>query len=151
MTTLSPQAQAKQTIAENVLKWTQDLCDWLEADVIHNDMRYVKRNLDESIQGTWEHQYYSTKLETIKNGEMIPSHKFVIETGRRYHKIIMLDPTPDGQKSVHAFVDKNTGEVYKPAGWRSPAKHVRYDLRLIRDRQVLEVKCDWAGGYLYMR
>ena len=68
------QAQAKQTIAENVLKWTQDLCDWLEADVIHNDMRYVKRNLDESIQGTWEHQYYSTKLETIKNGEMLPSH-----------------------------------------------------------------------------
>ena len=33
--------------------------------------------------------------------------------------------------SVHAFVDKNTGEVFKPASYNAPAKHVRYDLRVI--------------------
>ena len=71
--------------------------------------------------------------------------KFETKIGKKYIKIIQVNG------GVHAFIDKNTGEVYKPAGWRSPAKHVRYDLRLIRDRQVLEVKCDWAGGYLYMR
>jgi len=55
--------------------------------------------------------------------------------------------------SVHAFVDRNTGEVYKPASWKSPAKHVRYDMRIIRERANLHDPnfVDWAGGYLYMR
>ena len=53
----------------------------------------------------------------------------------------------------HAFVDKNTGEVYKPASYNSPAKHVRYDLRVINDRVKLHDPryTGWAGGYLYMR
>ena len=53
--------------------------------------------------------------------------------------------------SVHAFVDKNTGEVYKPAGWKAPAKHVRFDMRDDIDRARLYSICDWAGGYLYLR
>lgn len=69
---------------------------------------------------------------------------FEIQTGRKYHKII-------ADNSVHAFVDKNTGEVYKPASWRSPAKHVRYDMRIIRQREAMYANCDWAGGYLYLR
>ena len=46
-----------------------------------------------------------------------------------------------------------TGEVYKPASWKAPAKHVRYDLRIIREREFLlnPKNCDWAGGHLYMR
>ena len=52
-----------------------------------------------------------------------------------------------------AFIDKNTGEVYKPASWKAPAKHVRYDLRIIRHREFLHnpKNVDWAGGHLYMR
>ena len=55
--------------------------------------------------------------------------------------------------SVTAFIDKNTGEVYKPASWKAPAKHVRYDLRIIRHREFLHnpKNVDWAGGHLYMR
>ena len=34
-------------------------------------------------------------------------------------------------ESVHAFVDKKTGEVYKAASYKAPAKIVRYNLRLI--------------------
>ena len=49
------------------------------------------------------------------------------------------------------IVDKETGEVYKPASWKSPAKHVRYDMRIIRQREAMLAQCDWAGGYLYMR
>ena len=72
---------------------------------------------------------------------------FTMEFGRKYIKVIQ-DNT-----SVHAFIDKKTGEVYKPAGWKSPAKIVRYDLRLISDRQKLHDPkfTDWAGGYLYLR
>ena len=76
-------------------------------------------------------------------------YKFYIEEGRKYHKIIM--ETGSGSRSVHAFVDKKTGEVYKSASWKSPAKGVRYDLRLIADREYLLEKADWAGGYLYAK
>ena len=48
-------------------------------------------------------------------------------------------------------LNKKTGEDYKPASWKSPAKHVRYDLRIIREREECLSRADWAGGYLYMR
>ena len=53
------------------------------------------------------------------------------------------------QESVHCFVDRKTGEVYKAASLNAPAKGVRYDLRLITDRNWLMENADWAGGYLY--
>ena len=71
--------------------------------------------------------------------------KFETSVGRKYIKIIQVDG------GVHAFIDKNTGEVYKPASWKSPAKHVRYDLRIITQRQECLARADWAGGYLYLR
>jgi len=58
----------------------------------------------------------------------------------------------DGQtESVHAFIDKKTGEVYKPASVKAPAKGVRFDLRLIEQREWLLKNADWAGSYLYVR
>jgi len=69
---------------------------------------------------------------------------FTIETGRRYLKIIQ-------DNSVHAFVDKTTGDVYKPAGWKSPAKIVRYNLLDEQSRIKCYQCADWAGGYLYLR
>ena len=57
----------------------------------------------------------------------------------------------NGSRSVHAFVDKKTGEVYKPASFKAPAKHVRFNLCLIKDREWLLENADWAGGYLYMK
>ena len=76
-------------------------------------------------------------------------YDYIFESGRKYHKIIMVDC--GGSRSVHAFVDKKTGEVYKSASWKAPAKGVRYDLRLIRDREYLFAHADWAGAYLYMK
>ena len=73
--------------------------------------------------------------------------KFNMEFGRKYIKVIQENG------GVHAFVDKKTGEVYKPASWKSPAKHVRYDLRIINQREILHNPryTVWAGGYLYLR
>ena len=71
--------------------------------------------------------------------------RFSIESGRKYWKIMQ------NHGGVHAFIDKKTGEVYKPASWRGPAKGVRYDLRIIRERGECLLRADWAGGYLYMR
>ena len=71
--------------------------------------------------------------------------RFSVELGRKYWKINQIDG------GVNAFVDRNTGEVYKPASWKSPAKHVRYDLRIISQRDACLSNADWAGGYLYLR
>ena len=78
-------------------------------------------------------------------------YKFYIEEGRKYLKVIM--ETGGSSRSVHAFVDKKTGQVYKPASWQAPAKHVRFDLRIIREREFLfnSNNTGWAGGYLYLR
>ena len=71
--------------------------------------------------------------------------RFEVDSGRKYLKINQIDG------GVHAFVNKETGEVFKPASWKAPAKHVRYDLRLINDRERCFSNADWAGGYLYLR
>ena len=84
-----------------------------------------------------------------RNNGGTSDYKFYIEEGRKYHKIIM--ETGAGSRSVHAFVDKKTGEVYKSASWKSPAKGVRYDLRLIQDREWLLENATWHGSYLYKR
>ena len=73
------------------------------------------------------------------------NYKFEIQTGRKYHKIVAKN------QGVHAFVNKTTGEVFKPASYKAPAKHVRYDLRIINDRERCFSNADWAGGYLYLR
>ena len=73
-------------------------------------------------------------------------YKFNIQEGRKYYKIHNGDAG-----GVHAFVDKKTGEVYKPADYKSPAKGVRYDLRIIEDRERCYDNADWSGGYLYLR
>ena len=75
-------------------------------------------------------------------------YKFYIESGRKYHKIVM--ETESQSRSVHAFVDKKTGEVYKPASFKAPAKIVRFNLLEINSREECFKRADWAGSYLYM-
>ena len=76
-------------------------------------------------------------------------YKFYIESGRKYHKLIM--ETGGGSRGVHAFVDKKTGDVYKAASFKAPAKGVRYNLLRIESREQCFERADWAGGYLYIR
>ena len=76
-------------------------------------------------------------------------YKFYIESGRKYHKIVM--ETESQSKSVHAFVDKKSGEVFKPASYKAPAKIVRYRLLEIASRELCFANADWAGSYLYIR
>jgi hypothetical protein len=118
---------ARNTIELNVRKYTLMLCDALEDN-------FKSRNKG-TIGGKYE----------------APAYKFVIESGRKYHKIVMEVPNENRSpsRSVHAFIDKKTGEVYKPASFKGPAKHVRFNLCIISDREWLLEHADWAGGYLY--
>ena len=71
--------------------------------------------------------------------------QFKLELGRKYWKI---NETNGG---VHAFIDRNNGNVFKPASYKSPAKHARYNL--LDESSFLKclLRADWAGGYLYLR
>jgi hypothetical protein len=123
MMTAAMQAQAQQQIADNVQKYSLMLCEALK----QNYADYCIKN------------YGKSDADSLTD--------YVIESGRKYHKVIYIDSS--GGRSVHAFVDKKTGEVYKSASWKSPAKGVRYDLRIIEQREWLLQHADWCGGYLY--
>ena len=117
---------ARNNIQLKIREYTLMLCDALE-------MNFKQRN------------------HGVVAGREAPEYKFVIESGRKYHKIIMEVPNTNRppSRSVHAFIDMKTGEVYKPASFKAPAKHVRFNLLLINDREWLLEHADWAGGYLY--
>jgi hypothetical protein len=134
------QQDARNTIQLNVTKWTLMLCDALKQNYIDYSIKQHQRNVErgESVD------YHNACITDLKNGNC--DYEFTFESGRKYHKIIM---NASGQRSVHAFVDRKTGEVYKSASWKSPAKGVRYDLRIIEQREWLLQNADWAGSYLY--
>ena len=69
--------------------------------------------------------------------------------GQRYVRVVARHNGKDAY--VHAFYDQRTGDVYKAAGWKAPAKHVRFNL--LDDEsftRMIEV-CDPYGSYLYIR
>jgi len=75
------------------------------------------------------------------------NYSYALISGRKYHKVMQC---VDGQtESVHAFIDKKTGSVFKPASIKAPAKGVRFNLLIIQEREFVLENCDWAGGYLY--
>jgi hypothetical protein len=75
------------------------------------------------------------------------NYSYALISGRKYHKVMQC---VDGQtESVHAFIDRKTGEVYKAASYKAPAKGVRFNLLIIEEREFVLENCDWAGGYLY--
>ena len=143
MNTTQMQVQAQQTIADSVLKNTYLLIEALK----DNYRQYAIRGHQKFVDDADTHEYHVRRIDELKAGDC--SIDYQVETGKKYHKVIFIDG--GGSRSVHAFIDKQTGEVYKSASWKSPAKGVRYDLRLIADREYLLQNADWSGGYLYAR
>jgi hypothetical protein len=133
---------AKNTISLKVTEWCLMLIDALKDNYTNYAIRGHQRSI--AIHGT-QVEYHQQRIDELKAGDC--PIDYAIESGRKYHKIILIDG--GGQRSVHAFVDRKSGEVYKSASWKSPAKGVRFDLRLITDREYLLENADWAGGYLY--
>ena len=143
-------SMTSSTIKTDTIKeFVSQLCESLETNYRDYHVRSMR---------TFTSDYAKKQLEDVNNGTA-NLMKFKIVSGKKYYKIIQQDYDTfqdrneyrDG--SVHAFVDKNTGEVYKPASWKSPAKHVRFNLNRPEDRAYLfqPNNVDWAGGYLYMR
>ena len=153
--------KVKRDLQRRVEDYVIKYCETLEENFKQYSINSYKRNINEQ-RFPENTKYYEERLAEIENGTA-NLYKFDYKTGKKFHKVFFLEyqdandyyGTKAGYKagSVHAFIDKQTGEVYKPASWKAPAKHVRYDLRLIKDREFLFnwKNLSWAGGHLYMR
>ena len=145
--------QAKQDIETRVAGWVQTYAD----TITKNYREYHINTLNGNLSGNYP-EYAREQLDEIENGTAKLMY-FKIKTGKKFYKIVQMnfDTFQDRNEyragAAHAFVDKKTGQVYKPASWQAPAKHVRYDLRIIREREFLfnSNNTGWAGGYLYLR
>ena len=146
----------KQTNRTFIKSYVNDYAD----AITENYRRYHLNTLNGNLHGNYP-EYAREQLDAIENGTA-NLMKFKVYTGKRYYKIVQQEfETWSGSKyfnqyrdaSVHSFVDKETGEVYKPAGWAKPAKHVRFDMRDVKQLKFLldPKNVGWAGGYLYLR
>ena len=132
-----------RTVPEQVSDWTLELTQLLN----ENFKKYSIKMLE-----TYTSDYATKRTKRIKDGTEKLT-QFVIRPGRKYYKINQQE-WENGEyrdTSVHCFVDKNTGEVYKPKSWKGPEKKSRYDLRIIKEREFAFKNVDWAGGWLYTR
>ena len=151
------QRDLRLRIEDYVVKY----CWALEENFKQHSIDMFKRNIEEQ-RFPENTKYYQEQLAEIEDGTA-NLYKFRFTIGKRFIKVYNLQYEAPceyynrkggyRQGSVTAFIDKKTGQVYKPASWRAPAKHVRFDMRIIRDREFLHnpENTDWAGGHLYMR
>lgn len=65
-----------------------------------------------------------TDLYYAKCFQNLPLPHFEIKTGGKFYKIIKVDGHGNGG-SAWAFIDKKSGDIFKPASYAAPAKHAR--------------------------
>ena len=149
--------QVKRDIQRRIEDYVIKYCETLEENFKQYSINSYKRNIQEQ-RFPENTKYYEERLDEIENGTA-NLYKFDYSVGKKFYKVFNLQfDTFKGRNeyragSVTAFIDKQTGEVYKPASWKAPAKHVRFDMRIIKEREFLHnpKNVDWAGGHLYMR
>ena len=153
--------QVKRDLQRRIEDYVIKYCETLEENFKQYSLRSFERNIQEN-RFPENTKYYQDRVDEINNGTA-NLYKFTYTTGKKFHKVYFLQYEEANDYynrkagytagSVHCFVDKQTGEVYKPASWKAPAKIVRFDLRLITDREFLfnPNNISWAGSHLYLR
>ena len=104
--------------------------------------QFLTEALIEVLNNQW-------KVNAIESHNMI-WHRLEIEEGRKYLKVwqrLIRNGDVDSGRSCWMFVDKNTGECYKPASYKAPAKGVRYLITQLADNPEV---CDPYGSFLYL-
>ena len=153
----------KRDIQRRIEDYVNQYCRALEENFKQYSIRSYKTNIDHPTEVSKGYtSYYEEQLQKIEDGTA-NLYKFDYQVGKKYIKVFNLQYEEANeyygrkagyrQGSVTAFIDKNTGEVYKPASWKAPAKIVRFNLLIIAERNYLlnPNNCDWAGGHLYLR
>ena len=162
MTTCYPDSiKVKRDIQRRIEDHVIKYCETLEENFKQYSLRSFERNIQEN-RFPENTKYYQDRVDVINNGTA-NLYRFTYTTGKKFHKVYFLQYEEANEYynrkagytagSVHCFIDKKTGEVYKAASWKAPAKIVRFDLRLIGDREFLfnPNNISWAGSHLYLR
>ena len=101
--------------------WTADYVTALNENFYNYQVKSYERMIE-----TENSDYARERLETIKHRNPRDLYTWKVYKGRKYNKIVQREFDEHQGKfrdgSVHAFVDKYTGEVYKPAGWANPCQ-----------------------------
>jgi len=112
----------------------------------------VKQRLDEWAKA-WENSYCANQKRMSLSlnsdlGDNPWNARLEFEPGKKYIRVVQ---TSDRQfdRSAHAFLNPVTGEVFKAASWKAPAKDARYNLLDDLSWEKMLGRLDWAGGYLY--
>ena len=142
----------KDQMVADIQQHAITLCGALYEDVKYQQLRYHGNAIDhiesDSFKGDKEYEraYHIRKIHEIDTQGV--DHEFSVETARKYIKVWHR---ACNSRSIHAFIDKKTGDVYKPASVKAPAKGVRFNVLDDDSREEMLKRADWAGGYLYVR
>ena len=155
--------QVKRDIQRRIEDYVAGYCKALEENFKQHSINSYKRNIDHPTEVSKGYtSYYKEQLEKIEDGTA-NLYKFDYQVGKKYIKVFNLQyseacdyynrPAGYRQGSVTAFIDKSTGQVYKPASWKAPAKHIRFSFQDEANVRFLlnPDNVGWAGGYLYFR
>ena len=110
--------------------------------------QFLTEALIEVLNNEW-------KVNALESGHSVYT-QLEYEVGRKYIKVLsylkntdpvmQVDERLNG-RSVWMFVDKNSGECYKPASYKAPAKGVRDLITQLADNPHV---CDAYGSFLYL-
>ena len=107
-------------------RYVDDYCKALDENFKQDTIRSLEHNLKRDPECT----YSAEQLVKIMQGKA-NLDKFRYYEGKKYIKVVReeYDEREDRWRDTtgHSFVDKKTGDVYKPASWKAPAKHVRFN------------------------
>jgi len=104
--------------------------------------QFLTEALIEVLNNEW-------KVNALESGHSVYT-QLEYEVGRKYIKVWSY-LSNNGERlygrSCFMFVDKNSGECYKPASYKAPAKGVRYLITQLADNPHI---CDAYGSFLYL-
>ena len=136
-------------------RYVDDYCKALNENYKQDTIRSLEHNLQRDPECT----YSAEQLVKIMQGKA-NLDRFRYSEGKKYYKVTREEYNEKTgywkDTTVHAFIGltkENLGDVFKPASWKAPAKHVRFSFCNKKDLLFLtDPRCvGWAGGYLYLR
>jgi len=110
--------------------------------ITQSKTEYLTECLLEVVNNQW-------KVNATESGHSSYS-KLEYSVGKKYIKVNQFRVHADNSFSnngVFMFIDKESGECYKPASYKAPAKGVRYLITQLADNPHI---CDAYGSFLYL-
>jgi len=82
------------------------------------DLKMSNKNFDEAIMNFMVLLRERDEKHILENFSNLSPKPWDLTFGRKFAKVVH-------DRSVYAFVEIATGDIYKPASWSAPAKHAR--------------------------